>query len=111
MTACKTIDCHYQTLEDLHHAYLPFVQNKGLFIKTEKSYTLGDEVTLVIRLINETTVYQSPGKIIWIVPMGSHLPTPSGVGVQLMGSNHAIISTKMEALLAGFSSRANASCA
>ena len=37
----------------LYAAYMPFVQNGGLFIPTNKSYSLGDEVFMLLSLMDE----------------------------------------------------------
>lgn len=40
----------------LYAAYMPFIRNGGLFIPTNKSYKLGDEVFMLLNLMDE------PGK-------------------------------------------------
>ena len=37
----------------LYLAYMPFVHNGGLFIPTNSSYRLGDEVFMLMNLIGE----------------------------------------------------------
>jgi len=37
----------------LYAAYMPFVKNGGLFIPTNKSYQLGDEVFMLLSLMGE----------------------------------------------------------
>ena len=38
----------------LYAAYMPFVKNGGLFIPTNKSYGLGDEVFMLLTLMEES---------------------------------------------------------
>ena len=37
----------------LYAAYMPFIQNGGLFIPTKKEYELGDEVFMLLNLMDE----------------------------------------------------------
>ena len=37
----------------LYAAYMPFIKNGGLFIPTNKSYKLGDEVFMLLNLMDE----------------------------------------------------------
>ena len=63
----------------LYAAYMPFVRNGGLFIPTNKSYGLGDEVfmlltlivlrVLVFSLVTRMVVLHEPRlRLIWLVP-------------------------------------------
>ena len=38
----------------LYAAYMPFIRNGGLFIPTNKAYNLGDEVFMLLSLMEET---------------------------------------------------------
>ena len=37
----------------LYSAYMPFLQNGGLFVPTNKAYALGDEVFMLLTLMDE----------------------------------------------------------
>ena len=37
----------------LYAAYMPFIQNGGLFIPTKKEYEIGDEVFMLLSLMDE----------------------------------------------------------
>ena len=37
----------------LYAAYMPFIKNGGLFIPTSKQYQLGDEVFMLLKLMDE----------------------------------------------------------
>lgn len=66
----------------LYDHYLPFLKRGGLFIKTDKSYNLGEEVFLL--LIWEDN-QQTPvtGNVVWINPKGAQGGRPAGIGVHL----------------------------
>ncbi|MBL4567639.1 MAG: PilZ domain-containing protein [Porticoccus sp.] len=84
----------------LYAAYMSFVQNGGLFIATRRTYMLGDEVFLLLDLIDEPERIPLTGKVIWVTPKGLGGSRREGVGIQL-NEKHADIQTKFEAYLAG----------
>jgi type IV pilus assembly protein PilZ len=66
----------------LYSAYMPFIKNGGLFIPTNKDYKLGDEVFLLLNLMDEPDKIPVAGKVIWITPKGAQGNRQAGVGVQ-----------------------------
>ncbi len=52
----------------LYAAYMPFVKNGGLFIPTQKPYKLGDEVFMLLTLMEERERMPVAGRIIWLTP-------------------------------------------
>ena len=69
---------------DLYKAYMPFMTNGGLFIKTSQSYNLGDDIELRVSLPDslEASVVQS--QVCWTTPQGSQNGTPPGIGVNFV---------------------------
>lgn len=84
----------------LYAAYMPFVQNGGLFIATRKNYVLGDEVFLLLDLIEEPERIPLTGKVILITPKGMGGSRREGIGIQL-NEKHSDIQGKFETYLAG----------
>lgn len=84
----------------LYAAYMPFVKNGGLFIPTSKPYNLGDEVFMLLSLMDEPEKIPVAGKVIWITPRGAQGNRASGVGVQFSGEDD-LASKKIETYLAG----------
>ncbi len=66
----------------LYAAYMPFVKNGGLFIPTNKDYKLGDEVFMLLKLMEETEKLPIVGKVIWMTPKGAQGSRVAGIGVQ-----------------------------
>jgi type IV pilus assembly protein PilZ len=66
----------------LYSAYMPFIKHGGLFIPTNKSYTMGDEVFMLLSLMDEPEKIPVAGKVIWITPKGAQGNKAAGVGVQ-----------------------------
>ena len=85
----------------LYAAYMPYVVNGGLFIPTNKQYKLGDEVFMLLTLLDEKDKLPVAGKIIWITPNGSQGNRAAGVGVQFSDQDNGQAQKKIETYLAG----------
>ncbi len=85
----------------LYAAYMPFVQNGGLFIPTNKSYNLGDEVFMLLSLMDDGERLPVAGKIIWMTPKGAQGNRAYGVGVQFSQQDKGATRGKIETHLAG----------
>ncbi|MCC8341218.1 PilZ domain-containing protein [Pseudomonas stutzeri] len=84
----------------LYAAFMPFIKNGGLFIPTNKSYKLGDEVFMLLNLMDEPEKIPVAGKVVWITPKGAQGSRAAGIGVQFNeGDNTA--RSKIETYLAG----------
>lgn len=84
----------------LYAAYMPFVKNGGLFIPTSKSYSLGDEVFMLLSLMDEPEKIPVAGKVVWITPRGAQGNRAAGIGVQFSGEDD-LASKKIETYLVG----------
>jgi type IV pilus assembly protein PilZ len=85
----------------LYAAYMPFVKNGGLFIPTAKQYELGDEVFMLLTLMDETEKLPVAGKIVWITPKGAQGNRAAGIGVQFSDQDGGAARNKIETYLAG----------
>jgi type IV pilus assembly protein PilZ len=85
----------------LYLAYMPFVQNGGLFIPTKSSYQLGDEVFMLLNLMGEEEKIPVAGRVIWITPKGAQGQRTAGIGVQFSEQDRGNTQQKIEAYLAG----------
>jgi type IV pilus assembly protein PilZ len=84
----------------LYAAYMPFIRNGGLFIPTGKSYKLGDEVFMLLNLMDESEKIPVAAKVVWITPKGAQGNRAAGVGVQFNDGDNAA-RDKIETYLAG----------
>ncbi len=84
----------------LYAAYMPFIKNGGLFIPTNKSYSLGDEVFMLLNLMDEPEKIPVAGKVVWITPKGAQGNRAAGIGVQFNADSETA-SKKIETYLAG----------
>lgn len=65
----------------LYAAYMPFLKNGGIFVPTNKPYKIGDEIYLILTLMDDATKYPIAGKIAWITPAGANNNRTQGIGV------------------------------
>jgi len=84
----------------LYSAYMPFVENGGLFIPTHKKYQIGDDVFVLLTLMDETEKIPISAKVIWTTPKGAQGNRSSGIGVQFTKDDDATVG-KIETYLAG----------
>ncbi len=84
----------------LYAAYMPFVQHGGLFIPTNKDYQLGDEVFMLLNLMEEAEKIPVAGKVVWVTPKGAQGNRAAGIGVQFSDQDDTA-AKKIETYLAG----------
>jgi type IV pilus assembly protein PilZ len=85
----------------LYAAYMPFVNNGGLFIPTNKSYQLGDDVFILLNLMDEPERIPVAGKVIWVTPRNSEGYRSTGIGVQFSDKDNGTTRNRIENYLAG----------
>lgn len=85
----------------LYAAYMPFVNGGGLFIPTKKNYRLGEEVFMLLTLMEEAEKIPVAGKIVWITPQGAQGNRAAGIGVQFSEQDDGAARNKIETYLAG----------
>ena len=66
----------------LYLAYMPFIKNGGLFIPTTRDSKLGDEVFLLLTLMDSAERLPVAGKVVWVTPRGAQGKRQQGIGVQ-----------------------------
>ncbi|MEN8129429.1 MAG: PilZ domain-containing protein [Pseudomonadota bacterium] len=85
----------------LYASYMPFIKNGGLFIKTANPYKLGDEVFLLLTLLDDKERLPVAGHVIWVTPQGSQGNRTAGIGIQFGDQDKGAMRNKIEGLLAG----------
>lgn len=86
-------------VNELYASYMPFIEGSGLFIRTRKDYRLGDQVFVLLDLLDEPEKTPITGEVVWITPIGSGV-RPQGIGIRL-APEYADIVRRVEAELAG----------
>lgn len=85
----------------LYAAYMQFLTNGGVFIPTNRAYELGDNVFMLLKLMDETSPIPIEGKIVWITPTGSQGNKTPGIGVQFSEDSKYSPKSTIEDYLAG----------
>lgn len=84
----------------LYAAYMPFLNNGGIFVPTNKAYKLGDEIYLILTLMEDPNKYPIAGKVAWVSPAGAHNSKAQGIGVHLPGDESGTrVKQRIEELL------------
>jgi type IV pilus assembly protein PilZ len=80
----------------LYAAYMPFLKGGGIFIPTSRQYQIGEEVFMLLSLMDDPNRIAVQGKVVWITPEGVQGNRTQGIGVQFTqddtgGSARAVI--------------------
>jgi type IV pilus assembly protein PilZ len=83
----------------LYAAYMPFLAGGGLFIPTNKPFKMGEEVFMLLSLLDDPVKLKVVGHVVWITP-ATQGNKPQGIGVQFSEKNGGQEArNKIEALL------------
>jgi type IV pilus assembly protein PilZ len=86
----------------LYAAYMPFLKNGGIFVPTPKSYKLGDEVFMLLQLLDDPTKHPVAGTVAWVTPHGAQGNKTQGVGVHFSEDEAGkAVRARIEQILAG----------
>ncbi len=86
----------------LYAAYMPFLRNGGIFVPTNRDYNLGDEVFLLLTLLDDTQKLAIPGKVAWLTPAGANNNRTQGIGIEFAADDTCKQARmKIESLLGG----------
>ena len=85
----------------LYAAYMPFIKNGGIFITISRRYALGDDIFLVLKLLNEQQNWPIAGKVVWLTPPGAEGNRAVGIGIQFSDLDKGVARHKIETFLAG----------
>ncbi len=65
----------------LYAAYMPLLSNGGLFVPTAHAYRIGDEVFMLLSLMEDPTKIPIAGIVAWVTPPGAQNSKAQGIGV------------------------------
>ncbi len=84
----------------LYAAYMPFLRNGGLFIPTSRLHQIGDQVYMLLSLMDDPAKLPLSGKVVWITPAGAQGSRQQGIGVQFDSSESSnAVRNKIESIL------------
>ncbi len=85
----------------LYAAYMPFVKGGGIFVPSGRPYKLGEEIFMLLTLMDSKEKIPVAGHVIWITPPGAQGSRTSGIGIQFSEKDSGIARNKIEGILAG----------
>ena len=84
----------------LYAAYMPFLERGGLFVPTTREYLPGDEIFMLVTLMDDPTRLPIAGTVVWVTPAGAQGNKPQGIGVQFSADDSGqAVRDKIEAIL------------
>ena len=78
----------------LYAAYMPYLKNGGIFVPTNRPYNIGDEVYLILTLLDDPTRLPVAGKVVWISPSGGGASKTPGIGVHFPADESGIMARR-----------------
>ncbi|HCL86412.1 MAG TPA: pilus assembly protein PilZ [Comamonadaceae bacterium] len=66
----------------LYAAYIPFFEEGGIFVPTQREYRLGDDVYVLLTLPDDPQRYPVAGRVAWVTPARAAGNRTQGVGIQ-----------------------------
>lgn len=86
----------------LYAAYMPYLKRGGLFIPTPKPYALGDEIFMLLTLMDEPAKLPIAGSVVWVTPEGAQGNKTQGIGVHFSDDESGqSAKRKIEGILGG----------
>jgi type IV pilus assembly protein PilZ len=85
----------------LYAAYMPFIEGGGIFVPSNKPYKLGDEVFMLLSLMDSKEKIPVAGNVVWVTPAGAQGGRTAGVGIQFSEKDSGTARNKIETILGG----------
>ncbi|CAI09203.1 type IV fimbrial biogenesis protein PilZ [Aromatoleum aromaticum EbN1] len=86
----------------LYAAYMPFLANGGIFVPTPRPHQIGDEVFMLLQLMDDPTKHPVAGSVVWITPRGPQGGRTQGIGVHFSADDSGrALRGRIEQILAG----------
>jgi type IV pilus assembly protein PilZ len=86
----------------LYAAWIPLFKGGGIFLPSNRSHALGDEILVLLSLLDDPHRIPVQGNVAWINPAHGTGNRPQGIGVQLRDDDAGRdLKKRIEGLLAG----------
>lgn len=86
----------------LYAAYMPLLRYGGIFIPTTRNYVIGDEVFMLLSLVDDPAKLPIAGTVVWITPVGAQNNKAQGIGVHFNNDEGGVEARRrIEGLLGG----------
>lgn len=78
----SVIPLHIKEKGALYAAYIPAFAEGGIFIPSPREHQLGDDVYVLLTLLDDPQRYPVAGKVAWITPPRASGGRTQGIGIQ-----------------------------
>ena len=85
----------------LYAAYMPYVKGGGIFVPSNRPYKLGEEVFMLLQLMDSKEKIPVAGHVVWVTPRGAQGSRTAGIGIQFNEKDSGLARNKIEGLLGG----------
>lgn len=86
----------------LYAAFMPQLKYGGIFIPTTRGYSIGDEVFMLLSLMDDPAKLPIAGTVVWVTPAGAQNGRAQGIGVHFNNDESGVEARrKIEGLLGG----------
>ncbi len=74
----------------LYAAYMPFLKHGGIFVPSARHFNIGDEIYLILSLMDDPNKYPIAGQVAWITPAGVNNNKAQGIGIHFPDSESGL---------------------
>ena len=85
----------------LYAAYMPFIKGGGVFVPSNKSYKVGDEIFMLLTLMDSKEKIPVAGHVVWVTPPNAQGNRTAGIGIQFSEKDSGVARNKIESILGG----------
>jgi type IV pilus assembly protein PilZ len=86
----------------LYSAWIPLLRGGGIFLPSNREHRLGEEVIVLLSLLDDPARISLRGSVAWINPAHAAGNRPQGIGIQLQDSETVReLRKRIDGLLAG----------
>lgn len=86
----------------LYAAWMPLLRGGGLFVPSNREHRLGDEVLVLLSLLDDSVKIPIQGQVAWVNPAHAASNRPQGFAVQLPDTETCRdLRKRVEGMLAG----------
>ena len=90
-----------QSTQQLYSCYMPFLEGGGLFLPTKKTYKMGTNLLVRLKLLKENTMLPVAGRVAWIALSNVQGGQKQGVGIRFTDTDGSM-RQKMEDMLMSY---------
>jgi type IV pilus assembly protein PilZ len=86
----------------LYAAWIPLLKGGGFFVPSNRAHTLGEDVLVLLTLLDDPARIPVQGAVAWINPVHAAGNRPQGIGIQIKDNEQGReLRKRIESLLAG----------